>query len=227
MGIFRKKKRYDDLNQFDINSAPMEELLKHFYSVWEALNVRISQKNPNMKAKTETPFSFANFILATIVKENPISVLDLGSNNCFLSYTISNLVHPGSQFSCIDLETTQPLYVTKNVNFQQIDIFEYINLNKRIQCDYIILGAILALFDSNKQKLLLDFARKSSRFLYIREVPKLTNLVDVYSENDLVKFRGWNNFTEHELRNLLKQNSFEILKLEHEYDIYILAQDRI
>ena len=225
MYLFPKRKKTEpDLVNMDLNSIPMDALFKHYYSVWLALTLRINTQYPNIKAKAETPFSFFNFISNSINKKKPISVIDLGSNNCFLAYNISKITHPDSKFTCIDYTDHQPLYITNNVVFSKIDVFDFININVQKKYDYAILGAMLGLFTKEKQKNILEYVRTNCRYVYIREVPKITNLIDLICEKDLPNYHGWNNLTESELKALLKQNSLIIDEFEHEYDMYLLAR---
>jgi hypothetical protein len=207
-----------------MKNVPTEQLLTQFYAVWAELNVRINTEIPNLKARAEITHSFFTFINQTICRTSPISVLDLGAHNCFLAAALASEVHPGSRFTCVDTIDVQPRASHPNVLFRQADIFQFIDGHSNDRYDYAILGAVLGLFDPAGQRLLLDFVRRTCRRVYVREVPKLTNLVDLYCEHDLARLRGWDNFTERGLVQTLAEHRFEIERLEHEYDIYILAR---
>jgi hypothetical protein len=206
-----------------MKNVPTEQLLTQFYALWAELNVRINTEIPNLKARPEIPYSFYSFIAQTIERAAPVSVLDLGAHNCSLSAGLAEIAHPESRFICVDAIDVQPRALHPNVCFRREDIFQFIASDGDRRYDYAILGAVLGLFDTAGRRDLLEFVRRSCRRVYVREVPKLTNLVDLYCERDLVRLRGWDNFTERGLVRLLDEHGFEIERLEHEYDVYVLA----
>lgn len=210
----------------DAATVPTERLVAQFYALWSELNRRINTEIPNLKARPEIPYSFFAFIEQSIERASPVTVLDLGAHNCSLSAGLARITHQQSRFTCVDIADAQPRAAHPNIEFQQADIFDFIAGQDGRRYDYAILGAVLGLFDAAGRRALLNFVQRTCGRVYVREVPKLTNLVDLYSEHDLVTLRGWDNFTERGLRSVLVGHGFEIERLEHEYDIYVLAGSR-
>jgi hypothetical protein len=209
----------------ELETMPLNALLAHYYSVLQIANVRINSSVPNCKDRKDFPCSFYAFLSRYIEKNHPVTVLDVGSHNCYLSFMISQVVHKNSRFDCVDVKREKSLYLSSVIKFHETDIFNFMNKTNQASYDYAILGAVLALFEEDRRVALLTFLRRC-KYIFIREVPKITNLIDAYCEKDLIRYKGWNNYTELALKEELRKNGFEILDVEHEYDIYIYAQPR-
>lgn len=207
-------------------SPRIDDLISEYYELQNNLTIQINRLIPNIKSLQDTPHSFFSFISNRITKCKEISILDIGSENCFLSYQISRIIHHESRIDCVDISTPQEKYNSPNINFQQMDIFEYLQKKKTKHYDYIFLGAILALFSREQRNDLLLQLAENADYLFIREVPRLTNLIDVYCQKDISKYKHWWNFTETELKQEITAHGFTILDIEHEYDIYIFAQSK-
>jgi hypothetical protein len=193
------------------------------YAIYNALTIRINRLVPHFKQREDFKHSFYHFIINRIDKNNPVKVLDIGSHDCYLAFLLSQEMHKDSHFDCFDVFMQPKLYLNNNINFHEKDFIASIKEGYADSYDYVILGAVISLFDGEQTDILFEYL-KTCKYLFIREVPRYTNIIDVYCEKDLVDYTGWNSYSERELKERLRRSNFEILAVEHEYDIYIYAR---
>jgi hypothetical protein len=115
------------------------------------------------------------------------------------------------------------MYLNQNIHFFEKDFISLIRQGYRKSYDYVILGAVISLFQEQEKEILFQYL-KESKYLFIREVPRYGNIVDVYIETFERIKPPWNNYTETRIKEILKEFRYEILSVEHEYDIYIYAK---
>lgn len=208
-----------------VHFFPLRVFLAVYRSLLGILLIRINGTIPHFKQREDTPFSFYHFILGHIDKRRPVQVLDIGSHDCYLAYKLAQQIHPESSFDCYDVRRTAPLYQNPNIHFHEMDFISLIRQENAKTYDYVILGAVLSLFQEEERAVLLKYLNRS-QYLFIREVPRYGNMIDAYLDCFEGPDLSWNNFSENRLKTILSDFEFEILSMEHEYDIYIYAKPR-
>ena len=76
----------------DLESVPLERLVRHYYDVWKHLHDRINEVYPHLKLRRGGVFSFSDFVADHINKRDPVRVIDLGAGDCYLDFMLSEEV---------------------------------------------------------------------------------------------------------------------------------------
>lgn len=204
----------------------LEHAISFYYQIQSIVSQRVNLARPHLKIRLDTPFSFFDFILRHVHKDQPLSLIDIGSNDCQLDAQLSEQLHVESTFTCYDISLARNQELPANVSFRQADFVELCVQGLSESYDYAILGAFLGTVDSSSRRLVLEWLAGHCHWLLIREVPRLTNDIDIFCKDRLVQLKGWDNFTETGLKQLISNYGFEIMAIEHEYDIFILAENK-
>ena len=207
----------------ELESVPLERLLRHYYDVWKHLHDRINEVYPNFKLRRDGVFSFFDFIANHINKGDPVRVIDLGAADCYLASLLSEEMHAETHFDCVDIKRPDDLRLTPQISFIEKDVLSMLQDITFSEYDYAIASGFLGVLSDQQTSMVLD-ALTQCPLVFIRENPKMTNLIDAFCGAQLDSYRPWpDSFTEHSLKDALTRHGFNVLAVEHEYDIYILA----
>lgn len=186
-------------------------------------NQKLYQLFPAYKLRPESPFSFTSFLLRQLPSDIPLSLLDLGSGDCFLAQLLSTRLHPNCEFTCIDSAKLDSNTLPHNVHFQQAEIKNWISENRKHRFDFTIIGGTLSLFSHKERRAILSWVKRHAGAILIREVPRVRNLVEAHAEQAAFLDRSYALLSEAELKDLLRETGFRLVALEHEFDIYAHA----
>lgn len=207
----------------DLASVPLEDLLRQYYAVWLQLHERVNRAVPNIKLRRHGVYSFSDFVLEHIDRNRPVRVLDIGAADCFLDLVLSSEMHRDSTFNCVDVSRSEHLRLSPQVTFVQADALAVLGQPQESSYDYGIASGFLGLLNP-EQKHTAFHGLRACKHLFIRENPKVTNVIDAFCYTNLDSYRPWPNaFSERELKDLLASHDFRVEAIEHEYDIYVYA----
>jgi hypothetical protein len=224
--MFAEGRRNAALAREELSGLSLERLLQLHYTISDQLHSRINKLVPNIKLRRHAPFSFSDFVLEHIDTTSPVHVLDIGAGDCFLDWTLSEDMHPGSRFDCYDVERRSPLYVNAQMTFYQQDVLSHLYVISRRRYDYAIESGFLGLFADEQKDTVMD-ALRGCEAIFVRENPRLSDLIDMYCGDRLTEYNEYpHTFTEQSLRDLLTRHGFEILAFQHEVDIYAVARPK-
>ena len=211
----------------DLDSVPLERLLRHHYEVWRNLHDRINHASPNFKLQRGGLYSFYDFVAKHINKRDPVRVVDIGAGDCYLDFMLSEDMHADTRFDCVDIKRPKRLHVTPRISFIEKDALSMLSDIRFEQYDYAVLSGFLGLLSGDQTSRVLNAVRRCPR-LFIRENPKITNLIDAWNTSLPDSYREYPHlFTEQSLKETLAAHGFDILAMEHEYDIYVFASSRV
>jgi len=80
----------------------------------------------------------------------------------------------------------------------------------------------LSLLNNADRDKVMQWCSNQAKDIFIREVPRISSLIDHYAES-LNIARRYDNFTQSSLFAFLEKFGFDILNFEREYDMYIHA----
>jgi hypothetical protein len=154
-------------------------------------------------------------------------VIDIGAGDCYLDLMLSEDMHEQTQFDCIDIKAPKRLHVNARISFTEKDALSMLPEIPFAGYDYAVLSGFLGLLSDDETSRVLDAVKECPR-VFIRENPKVTNLIDAWNTQLPNDYREYPHlFTEQTLKDTLAAHGFEILAIEHEYDIYVFARGRV
>lgn|GEM_PF-4412492 len=230
---YRKSKTYKLSASFILNKyvsflknchllLPLNDKILLYYNLKMNIEFHINSLIQNYKLKQEFEFSFSNFILEQLCnyKSDSIKICDLGSGKTILPDLILKTFPNIAQYVCVDTILSN----SNNGKLQYVNsmIQDFIDIHRTYNFDVIILGATLSLLNKNDRDTVIKWCSDIGANIFVREVPRITCLVDHYAEMQKIP-RQYDNFTQSELHSLLEKYRYAIVKFEREYDIYIHA----
>lgn len=202
---------------------PIEWVLKLHYAIRSQLHSKIYRARPHIKLLKGTPFSFSEFVVKHTDNANALSVLDVGAHDCFLANELSKRLHPASRFVCFDVVRQPQMYLNDQIEFTQADFIEMLRNGYSRKFDVIILSGMIPLFSDVERKVLFQYMRNCGS-LFIREGARFPDIIDIYCEANLKSYTGYENLCESDLTALVQGEGFDVVMVEHEFDVYLKAQ---
>lgn len=210
----------------DLEAVPLDRLLHHHEAVWRNLHDRLNAEHPHFKLRRGGVCSFTDFVARHINTRDPVRVLDIASGDCYLDFMLAEQMHAETHFDCIDIKRPRRLYQNARITFAEQDVLSILADIPFTRYDYVVLSGFLGLLPDEQTRIVLDAASRCP-LLFIRENPGITNLIDAWKQLQPTTRREYPHlFTEQSLKDTLRAHDFEILALEHEYDIYVFAGSR-
>lgn len=213
----------DDIARRLAAELEFEDLGRLTLALEHQWNQRLYARIDHYKQRPELPGSFARFIVEQIEPVGPVTVVDFGCHDCFLSSRLAELFEPTSKFLCIDWTRQETIYTSASITFFNTDIIDWLALHDGIPVDFVILGGTLTLLNAEQRLVILDWARRNARSLFVREVPRVRNLIEHYDDHTPFLNRSFALLDVVELKSMLKQSGFSVREIRQSFDIFVHA----
>lgn len=202
----------------------LEELLELHGSVRTLITQRIYEQIPHFKYKDCYGAGFASFVVSHVSADAESHFLDLGSHDGFLDRAIGSHLAL-AKFTCIDNVVQPAGFYSERMRFIQGDILQWIrNCPESCEYDFVIMSGVLSLFSPAERTEILQWIKEHSAGLFLREVPRYSDMIDVYLDKVVSRRPSYDLFTETSLISLLEENEFDVVKVIRDTDYFVFAR---
>lgn len=186
--------------------------IREIYAAW-----------PHFKFREEFGKGFVDFVVAEHGAEKAGVILDLGAHDGYFAHEVSRRL-PLVDFICVDNIRRDENYFSKRVVFIENDIISWLseNFNQK-SCDSVLLSGTLSVFSTEDRIKILSWVRRHQCDLFLREVPRYSDMVDVYLDRVAHEAPVYELFTESSLRELLETTGFSVKKILRDTDYFVHA----
>ncbi|MEJ2118299.1 MAG: hypothetical protein P8Y36_10555, partial [Alphaproteobacteria bacterium] len=137
---------------------------------------------------------------------------------------LSEHLHVGSELIGVDHKKVEKVVVHDRIQFVLSDILDFVREStKNVNC--VFLSGMLPLFEPAAQKEILAWIMRSADVVFIREVPRVATMIDLFFESELSSWRGYRLLEFDELVSLLNSVGLRIMEHHRCFDMYILADN--
>ena len=183
----------------------------------------IDKQYRHFKMSSESKYSLSTFIRSFVRQGSDVNILDLGAHDGYLYSQLIEHLGDNSSIKCIDNHDHGRAVDDDRVTFVYSDILSFLKKTTE-SYDFVIISGVLSLFDLDDRIAIMEYISRLSKYVIIREVPKVRTVLDAYLVEQGLYQGVWKNFSYSELIDFLVSCRMNVKSVSHDYDIYILAK---
>lgn len=184
---------------------------------------RIYTTYPHFKFQRGSISNFVDFMVSECDSDLSGVLLDLGAHDGYFAHEVISRL-PSVQFVCVDNIEQPNNYFSDRIAFHNIDILSWLKACSGSEVfDAVVLSGTLSLFSAEDRKQILAWVRNQGRSLFLREVPRYSDMVDVYVDMKMPALQVYDLFTETTLSALLQSSGFTVVRFLRDTDYFVHA----